>query len=677
MSEPWWGKESAGHGVPLLARSANLAYPHPRLIAAQQADALRELMARAAAYTPEWSNQTEDDAGYAFMRLFVELWEPVVQRLNRLPEKILVEFLRAAGINVLAQQPARVLLTFETDEDAAGSIQIAQGFQVSAPAADGSSDSVIFETERTLHAAPLALVAAYRKTGALPEEIDLTAALADEAAGWLPFGSRPRSGNALLIGFKGKTPARTTLALAVIMAAAAGAVPPVASGTGVVSASRGALLRFDVLDGASFEAAAIVRDDTRGLLQTGIVELRVPERWRPGRPEGVDRDDATFWLRIRVAHGEFAAPPVIRSLHVNAVNAIGARTVRNEVLEYLPGSDRRRMSLSQTPVIPGSLDLVVIERGVDQDTPVPWQATDNLALHGPNDRVYVLDGDRSELLFGDGIHGALLPRGFRHVVARRYQVGGGAGGRVGADASFDLVSSVPFIRSVSNPLAASGGRNVEARAATLRRGPEQIRARGRAVTPADFALLARQVPGSDVTRAHVMAGRDVRFPGAPVPGTVSLLLTSSDRGSEPPLPDAGTLEQVSAWLTRNVAPAGIQVVAASPQFFEVGVRASVVLRAGADAGTTIAQALQNLQDFLHPLHGGADREGWPFGGAIRYQALVRMLLDRTAGVLAVSRLNLVVNGTVRPHCQDFPLPSGALIWPAGHELVPEVEEARQ
>ena len=675
MSAPWWGKESAGHGVPLLARSTELMFAQPRLIGAQHAEALRELMVRAAAYTPEWSNQSEGDAGYALMRLFVELREPVVQRLNRLPEKIFVEFLRAAGIEVLAQQPARVLLTFTTDEDAASSIQIAQGFQVSAPAADGSSDSVIFETERTLHAAPLTLIAAYRKTGALPEEIDLSAAPTEQGAGWLPFGSRPRAGSALLIGFKGKAPARGPLAIAVVMAAAAGAGPPVTRGLGAASASRGALLRFDVLDGASFEAAAIVRDDTRGFTQTGIVELRVPERWRPGRPDGVDRDDATFWLRVRVAHGELGAPPVIRSLHLNAVHALGVRTIRNEVLEYVPGSDRRRVFVSQAPVIPGSLDIVVIERGVDQDTPVPWQATSSLARHGPDDRVYVLDGDRGELLFGDGIHGALLPRGFRHVIARSYQVGGGEGSRVGVDASFDLVSSTPSIRGVTNPLAASGGRNVEARAATLRRGPEQIRARGRAVTPADFALLARQVPGSDVTRAHVIAGRDVRFPGAPVPGTVSLLLTGSDRGTEPPLPDAGTLEQVADWLCRNAAPAGIQIVAAAPQFIDVGVRASVVLRAGTDAGTTIAQALQNLHDFLHPLRGGADRDGWPFGGAIRYQALVRMLLERTPGLLAVARLNLVVNGTLRAHCQDFALPSGALIWPAGHELVPD--EVRQ
>jgi hypothetical protein len=649
----------------------------PQLLEAQRTPAMRELLTRAAAYTPEWSNQTTVDAGFAFARLFVELREPVAQKLNRLPEKVFVEFLRAAGISILPQQPARAMLTFAVDEDAPGPITLPQGFQVSVAAADGSSEPVTFETERTLSAAPLTLVAAFRQAAALPEEIDLTAALADNAPGWLPFGARPRTGSSLLIGFSGTMAARPTLALAIVLAAKTGAPPPVARGIGVVSATQSVLLRWDVLDGGTFEPATIVRDETRDLTQTGIVELRVPERWRAGTPLGINRDDVTFWLRVRLAHGEFPTVPVVRSLHVNAVEAIATRTIRDEVLEYAPSSDSRRMLISQTPVLPGSLDLVVIERGVDRDTPVPWQVTENLAAHGPEDRVFTLDVDRGELMFGDGVHGARLPRGFRHVVARSYQISSGLSGRVRADSSFDLVSSVPFVSAATNPLPASGGRNVEARALTLRRGPEQLRARGRAVTPADYVLLAKQVPGSDVARAHTLSGSDLRFPGAAVPGTVSVLLVSSDRGAQPPLPDAGTLESVAAWMTANVAPAGIQIVTGAPQFVRVGVRTAVVLRPGADAGVTVALALRNLQDFLHPLRGGDSRDGWPFGGVIRFQSLVRMLLDRTAGLLAVSRLNLVVDGTSRAHCLDYALPPSALIWPAGHEVIPVTEGSQR
>jgi predicted phage baseplate assembly protein len=411
------------------------------------------------------------------------------------------------------------------------------------------------------------------------------------------------------------------------------------------------------------------------LTQGGIVELRTPERWRPGKPEGIDRDDAIFWLRVRLVHGEFVTSPAVRSLHLNAVDAIAVRTVRDEVLEYVPSSDRRRMRLSQTPVIPGTLELVVIEGGLDGDGATPWTATGSLAIHDSTDKVYVLDAQAGEIQFGDNIHGARLPRGFRHVVARAYQVGGGTAGRVPAKSSFALVQSLPFLTAAINPQAASGGRDGETREQTMKRGPEEIRTRGRSVTLADYELLARQAPGADVARAHAIGGRDVRFPGAVVPGSVTVLLVSSDRGGEPPLPDGASLEAAARWLTAEVAPAGIQVVTGAPRFQRVGVRASVVVGRGADLGRMVQVALQSLQDYLHPLHGGDGGDGWPFGGVIRYQALVRMLLDRTPGLVAVSGLNLVVDGVLRGRCEDYAIAADALVWPTGHEVLPIDEEA--
>jgi predicted phage baseplate assembly protein len=489
-------------------------------------------------------------------------------------------------------------------------------------------------------------------------------------AGWCPFGERPRVGAALAIVLSGKTAPRPTLALAFALQAADGAAAPVAEGFGVDAAPAGALLKWEILDGTSFEPASVLRDETRGFTQSGIVELRLPDRWRPGLPEGIDRTDRIFWLRVRLIHGTFAVPPLVRALHLNTVEANAVRTLRDEVLEYVPSSDRRRLRLSQVPVLPGTLDLVVLESSVDGDVEVPWHAVDTLATQGPDDRAYVLDTALGELSFGDGVHGTRLPRGFRNVIARRYQVGGGLAGRVAVDSDFTLVQSVPFLTGASNPLPASGGRNVESREDTLSRGPAEIRARGRAVTLADYELLATQTPGADVERAHAISGRDVRFPGAVMPGTVSVLVVSSDRGADPPLPDAGTLETLAERLIAEVAPAGIQVVAAAPRFQRVAVRGTVILRAGADAGATIEAALQNLQDYLHPLRGGAGTKGWPFGGTIRYQALVRMLLDRSPGLLAVPTLNIVLDGVLRGSCQDCPIAADALIWPGGHELVP-------
>jgi predicted phage baseplate assembly protein len=669
MSTPWWGRDRALDARPVLHAGK------PELHPARRGDIVRRLLHRAASYTPDWTVHRDGDAGFALVRLFSEMAEPLLTRLNRLPEKTFVEFLRSAGIGTMPELPAKAMLAFSIDAAAPGSVQIAAGTKLSVEPADGSDTPVIFETERTLHAAPLTIAAAFRKSSGLFEQIELETARQEGGLAWRPFGPRPRPGVELMIGLAGKVAPRARLSLAIELAAQDGTPAPVASGSAAAAAQFTPLLKWEVLDGASFESAQVVRDETRGLTQSGIVELKLPPRWRMGKPAGIDLPDPQFWLRLRLAHGDFAKAPAVRALHLNAVEATAIQTLRDEVLEFVPGSDRRQLRLSRAPILPGSLHLVVLEPGIDGDTEVTWSATDNLARHGPTDRVYVLDAATGVLEFGDNLHGMRLPLGFRNIVARKYEMGGGLSGRVPAAADFTLSQPIPFVSSVTNPQPASGGKAAETRSQTMLRGPLQIRTGGRAVTLADYTLLALQTPGADVERAHAIGCHDSRFPGAAVAGSVTILLVSSDRGAEPPLADSGTLDATSAWLSETVAPAGIQVVAATPKFQRVGVRATIAIDKGADAGQAVAAALANLQDYLHPLRGGPDGTGWPFGGVIRHQAVTRMLIDRTPGLVAVPKLNLVVDGVLQGSCQDWAPPAHALIWPTGHEVIPIGQEA--
>jgi hypothetical protein len=109
MSTAWWGRETA---KPVLPGGAN-----PPLLLTEGRVAIREDVAsRVADFVPEWTNLREGDAGYALLKLHAELAEPLVQRLNRLPEKALIEFLRAAAVDPIPASPARASLAFKTSE---------------------------------------------------------------------------------------------------------------------------------------------------------------------------------------------------------------------------------------------------------------------------------------------------------------------------------------------------------------------------------------------------------------------------------------------------------------------------------------------------------------------------------------------------------------------------------
>lgn len=92
---------------------------------------------------------------------------------------------------------------------------------------------------------------------------------------------------------------------------------------------------------------------------------------------------------------------------------------------------------------------------------IEWQATDALALAGPNDHAYaVRSGTDSgvRVLFGDGVHGARLPSGTENVTAT-YRTGAGASGNVAAAKITQLAAKPLGVNAVTNPLPATGGAN--------------------------------------------------------------------------------------------------------------------------------------------------------------------------------------------------------------------------
>ena len=244
-----------------------------------------------------------------------------------------------------------------------------------------------------------------------------------------------------------------------------------------------------------------ILDDTVGLARSGVVEIRPPSDWQKATLSGLEQTESLLWLRLRLVYGTFESRPLLSSIRLNMVTAKATRTVRNEVLIPKTEGDGQYAMLEHRPVMPGTLVLKVQE-GSETHT---WHQVDNLTERDADARVYELDESTAKLRFGDGVNGAELPKGFRHVVAERYLIGSGTEGAVDKDQITILLSSAPFVTGISNPRAASGGTDAESSIQTRMRGPEEIRARGRAVTTQDYNLLAKRAPGAEVERAHAVS----------------------------------------------------------------------------------------------------------------------------------------------------------------------------
>jgi predicted phage baseplate assembly protein len=658
---------------------------NPQLVVATRDEVSKQVADRIKSYTPEWINRRPDDAGIALAHLFSEEMEPVLQRLNQLPDKSFVEFLRTAGVRPFPPTAAEALLQFTVSDRATQSIYVAQGFQVGAAPAQGG-DTVIFETSNDLYAAPGTIQEMYALESGLYRAIDPK----KDDAPFQPFGRKPRPGAAFFIGISASPGVvlGPQISLGIQVQSPAGQPPPVSTG-GVIPPPLplAPLLRWDALDGTNYQQLEALTDETGGLLRSGIVTLALPAQWRPSIPQGADDTNSLLWLRVQIVYGAYAQAPVLTSVKLNMVRATAVQTFYNEALNPVPGTGGSVMSLSHTPVLPGSLFLVVDDTtdlsftaggsagtrqgqsGAASSALRRWQEVDDLFAFGPDDEVYVLDPVSGEVSFGDGVHGKAVPQGLRNVVALSYAVGGGSAGAVDKGKVSSPVNSVPFISGVTNPAPATGGMDGETQDKAKRRGPGEIRARGRAVAVADYESLALHAPGAQVARAYAVSGFHPVFPGIPIPGVVCVFVVPLKRGLGPPSPDEETLRALSVYLSGQVAPAGVEVVAAAPLYHRVRVETTLVIEPAVSRGNAVRDVLKLIDSYLDPVTGGDDGRGWPFGGTLSSVPLIRKLLTDVPSVTAAPRLNFVVDGVRGAICADVAISANSLVWPAEHGVI--------
>src|SRR5262249_12052071 len=152
----------------------------------------------------------------------------------------------------------------------------------------------------------------------------------------------------------------------------------------------------------------------------------------------------------------------------------------------------------------------------------------------------------------------------------RYRTGGGVVGNVPPGALRVLKSSVPYVRSAENRVAASGGLDAQSLADATLRAPRALRTLTRAVTAEDFEALAGNVPG--VARAYCIGpGSQEGTIGQPAPGEVVVVVLPQVGGGPRHIPAvqlnpaADLLGKVSEEL-RDRCIIGVRLKVIGPRF---------------------------------------------------------------------------------------------------------------
>jgi len=200
------------------------------------------------------------------------------------------------------------------------------------------------------------------------------------------------------------------------------------------------------------------------------------------------------------------------TIHGNVVKATHGET-REEVLGSGDGSKaRQHFTLKQAPLTylaaptPAGAESTLKTRVND----VRWHEADNLFEPVPTDRCYITqtdNEDKTTVIFGDGQRGTRLPTGVENVKAI-YRTGIGKPGNVAAE-QVSLLATRPLgVKSVINPLRASGGADRESRDQARRNVPLAVMALDRLVSVQDYADFSRTFAGiGKASAARLSDGR--------------------------------------------------------------------------------------------------------------------------------------------------------------------------
>lgn len=653
---------------------------NPPLLDSRTYETLRtQALLRAVQYTPEWTDHNPSDPGVTLLELFAWYTELLFCELNRVPELNYIKFLDLLGLRPADPIPAAADVTFTSVPGAVAAV-IPAGSQVTGDNPSGGP-AIIFQTGEDLELGGLPLTAVQVFDG--DQNLDYTEANTDGTTTYPPFGWRATGGCYLLLGFSATkgTPVRPfprRISIRVFMAPTRKQAAVPVDSTALRAPTSPVALQWGYRPDAEsgrWRALDVIRDDTAGFTQDGYIIIAGPPD-AAATTEGIFKDGERFWLRCAIVDRTpgYVTPPEVDLICPNTVRARNLVAAQPELLGPAQGVPGESFTLRFTPVVRDSVDVNVdVDVNTDAEA-TRWTCVEDFLASGPSCAVYTVDATSGKLSFGDGINGRLLPHGATITVSYSYTAG--AAGNLAAGAIKGIPTRavngqppVMGVTSVTNPRPAVGGADEQSVDDLCRQAPAMVRTVGRAVTSEDFVSLATRVGG--VARATAVPLHHPEHPAVPVPGAVTIVIVPSNVQSAAPRPSTDLSRAVAAEL-EELRLITTELFVTGPDYQAVSVTASVIVTPGHAPEAVIAAVGDAIDAFLHPLIGGLDKAGWPFGRDLIPTNLYAVM-SKVDGVTGVTALAVAVDGRDHPLGQPVKVTSTGLLH-GGTHVIQAVEQ---
>nr|WP_319491944.1 putative baseplate assembly protein [uncultured Desulfobacter sp.] len=654
-------------------------------------DLVKELVARIPSHTPEWTNPQVGDPGMTLIDLFAWLGDTLLYRVNLLPERQRLEFLRLLNIPMRPALAATGLVTLEvTSKERVTPVVVPQYTRI--------KGSVEFETTREITVMPFS-GKVYIKRRPSEQEEEVVASIKEELEKVYDIGTGnaeqyittpmfhdPDQTGAGLDVVKDTVDQSLWIALLAadedpsLVERVRQSLNPDAHGFKMIQIGIEPRLKIPEFDQYVQQAVTmadywqwdmpssrnddddlaytipylpleIYDDTTDGFVKQGIVQLKLPSSTQICLPENnVDEniyagtgnhppriDDEAVAKRlvtwIRLSPRQQSESLALDWVGINAVRIDQFKTVRNVILATADGTSDLTLPLPGTSVQESSFKLQVEEKGVGYKR---WQS---LPLHmaGRTDTVFELDSEAGTITFGDGLRGAVPEAGAR-IRLEQMRFGGGIKGNMGAGNLTDI--SHPDL-GVVQAIPTRGGMDAETLDEAEKRIPSVLKHCDRAVTRDDYKQIASKTPGIELGRVEVLPQFKPQQKLFDIIGVMSVMVLPKGDSHRPPnpRPDRNILARVHHHVDER-RPIGVELYVIGAEYIPLGLGVSVTLGEGVARQQTFQNIKTALYEFLWPLSpGGHGKTGWPLGRMVDNQELA-VMVARVSGVLTVEGVNL-------------------------------------
>jgi predicted phage baseplate assembly protein len=648
-----------------------MALPAPNLDDRRFQDLVDDAKRLVQQHCPSWSDHNVSDPGVTLIELFAWMTDQLLYRLNRVPERHYVKFLELIGVRLFPPTAARADVSFWLSAPQPETVGVPPGTQVATRRTE-TEEAVVFTTVENLEMATCSATGLATITAANAER-DESETLDNRHRHFYCFDRSPAVGDTFLVGLSNPVPS----------CAVALRFDCDIEGVGVDP--RRPPLVWEAWTGRRWARCEVDSDATGGLNRAGDVVLHVPR----GHASSLAAGRGAAWVRCRVVPAEenqptYSASPRIKSLAAFTIGgtaaAVHAEVVEGEDLGLAEGVPGQRVPLAHRPVVPSETPPVLEVAGPDGFQ--EWTRVASFAGHGPDDRVFALDETAGELSFAPAVrepdgslrrYGAVPPKGAL-LRLRAYRTGGGPRGNVAKGKLNVLKSSIPYVSRVENRRPAAGGVDGEEVDNAKVRGPLVLRTADRAVTAEDYEQLAREA-APEVARVRCVAAGD----GSEAGGVRVLVVPAAADDEfgrlafDQLIPADETLATIAERLDeRRVV--GARVSVEPPLYQGVTVAAKLRARPRADRDRLRDDAIRALYRYFHPVRGGPDGDGWPFGRPI-HVGEVYAVLQRLAGTELIEDARLLpadpVTGRRGQPTQRLELDKHALAFSFEHRVLVE------